>query len=88
MDRFSIVRDEVTIHFKGPDGWFETAVGDTESGTAAVDSPFVFERFYRAGPTHQRETGVRHNQLNARPSIPYRCLKPVMGHPVKSKTIP
>ncbi|MGB3715744.1 MAG: ATP-binding protein [Candidatus Promineifilaceae bacterium] len=59
MDRFSIVRDDVTIHCKDPDGWVETVVGDTESGIAAADSPFVIERFYRAGPTRQRETGGR-----------------------------
>jgi len=49
----------VTVQCKVEDGWVETAVCDTGSGIAAEDLAFVFERFYRADLSRQRDTGGR-----------------------------
>jgi len=79
MDRFSKVRDEVTIHCQVPDGWVETVVGDIESGIAAADSPFVFERFYRADPIRLRETGGRGFGGSIVRQIAERCISGAFG---------
>ena len=55
--RYSREGSTVTIHIQQAEGGVQCSVSDTGSGIPAAHLPLIFERFYRADASRNRQTG-------------------------------